>query len=58
VRTCAHVGSAVVYERTAELFATPASPRRLALVQRLAASPATVGDLADALAHERESDTA
>ena len=38
-----------VYERTAELFATLASPRRLALVQRLAASPATVGELAEDL---------
>lgn len=38
-----------VYERTAELFATLASPRRLALVQRLAQAPATVGDLAEDL---------
>ncbi|WP_299038708.1 helix-turn-helix transcriptional regulator [uncultured Pseudokineococcus sp.] len=38
-----------VYERTAELFATLASPRRLALVERLAQAPAAVGELAEDL---------
>ncbi|MEJ5946453.1 metalloregulator ArsR/SmtB family transcription factor [Pseudokineococcus basanitobsidens] len=37
------------YERTAELFGTLASPRRLALVERLAHAPASVGELAEDL---------